>query len=168
MSVTHQEVLFRLEYRKGHLWWVNPPAKSRAKVGDRFGGKNPYGYIVGNVCCKRLQEHRLVWFYHHGVWPKIIIDHINGIKDDNRIENLREVNFSQNSQNKKSHKNSSSGYKGVSWCKQTQKWKSCIKVNNTRKTLGRYKTEKEAAIAYDIVANNNFGQYALLNFKENS
>lgn len=167
MVVTQEELLSRLQYREGHLWWVRPPKKARVKVGDRWGSVTIRGYVTGMVCQKRFQEHRLIWLYHYGVWPVGSIDHVNGIKHDNRIENLREATFSENAQNKKGKKNTTSKYKGVSWCKQTQKWRACIKVGPVRKTLGRYETEQEAAIAYDDCAKENFGQYALLNFKEN-
>jgi hypothetical protein len=63
------------------------------------------GYIVVNgICGKVFRAHRLVWFYHYGVWPDNLIDHINGIKTDNRIVNLRDVSNRVNGQNRKKAK----------------------------------------------------------------
>jgi hypothetical protein len=76
------------------------------------------------------------------------IDHINGIKDDNRIENLRWVTPSQNGRNKKKRMNCSSQYKGVYWNKSVNKWKACISINRIKKYLGLFNTELDAFNAW--------------------
>jgi hypothetical protein len=72
------------------------------------------------------------------------IDHINGIKYDNRLENLRWVLRSQNERNKKKRMNCSSQYMGVCWDKKYNNWKACIRINGIKKNLGCFATELEA------------------------
>ena len=96
---------------------------------------------------KRCKEHRLIWLYHHGVWPKDQIDHINGVKDDNRIENLRECTHQQNQFNRKSY-GKTSPYKGVHWCKRDKRWVAQYKYKSKQYYVGYYETEEEAAEAY--------------------
>ena len=115
------------------------------------------------------QLHRLLMEIHHPELrdnPKLMVDHINGDKLDNRKENLRLATNQQNQMNSKPHKNSTSKYKGVSWDKSRNKWIVLIKIGNKRKHIGRYQNEREAALAYDEVAKKIFGEYAHLNFGE--
>ena len=135
------------EYRDGHLWWVKPTSRN-VKVGQQFGTCHNRGYRAGRLKGKNYLEHRLIWLYHYGIWPKEQIDHINGVKDDNRIGNLRECTVQQNSFNRKSGKDSSSGYKGVSWHKQCKKWQVQYHYKGKDYYLGLYETEEEAAEAY--------------------
>jgi HNH endonuclease/AP2 domain len=106
---------------------------------------------------KRFPAHRLIWMYVYGRWP-LMIDHINGIKTDNRLCNLREVTAKQNAENKVIFKTKSglprSGYKGVHWCKQSNKWKASI--GHLKKTiyLGMFDDPKEAFLAYQQAAKN--------------
>ena len=129
------------------LYWVKPTA-NRVKQGDRFGHIHSSGHRRGVFLCDRYYEHKLVWLYHYGVWPKEL-DHINRIRDDNRIENLREVTRQQNNFNKCSYKNSSSKYKGVSWYKNNSKWKAQYVINSKTFHIGYFDDELEAAKAYD-------------------
>ena len=143
-----QEVLKEyLEYRDGHLWWVKSTYR-RVKIGQQFGSCHNSGYRRGKLKGKLHYEHRLIWLYHYGAWPKEYVDHINGIKNDNRIENLRECTVQQNQFNKKSLVGSTSIYKGVYWHKQRKKWVAGHKYKGKRYDLGRYETEAEAAEAY--------------------
>jgi len=118
-------------------------------IGDIAGGVTSYGYWSILIDYKHYQAHRLAWIYVNGMWPKDYIDHINGIKNDNRIINLREANKSQNGQNKKkAHKNTSTGLLGASFHKITGKYASQIKVNGKSKHLGLFKTPQDAHQAY--------------------
>lgn len=76
---------------------------------------------MGRACL----EHRLVWLMHHDEWPAEI-DHINGIRDDNRIENLRLVTRADNMRNSRRRKDNTSGVMGVSWHSATGKWRAYI------------------------------------------
>ena len=86
---------------------------------------------------------------YYGEHPKGDIDHINGIKDDNRIENLRDVSKSVNLQNRKqAPKHSSSGVLGVSWHEDCQKWRASIKIQGKKKYLGLFTSKEEAHQVY--------------------
>tara|TARA_B100000700_G_scaffold309090_1_gene387622 strand:- start:2169 stop:2759 length:591 start_codon:yes stop_codon:yes gene_type:complete len=92
-----------------------------------------------------------------------VIDHINHIGLDNRKDNLRFVTISQNNQNTRSAKNSSSQYKGVSWCKQGNKWRAQIEHKRKSIHLGYHTCEQEAALVYNKKAIELWGEHALLN-----
>lgn len=91
------------------------------------------------------------------------IDHINRLPWDNRKSNLREVNRSQNQQNRVSHKETVSKYKGVTWRIHENLWHSRIRFNGKLLHLGYFKTEKDAAIAYNKKASELYGDYAFQN-----
>jgi hypothetical protein len=97
---------------------------------------------------------------------KLEVDHINRSKTDNQVSNLRYVSHSQNMMNrrKQTRRVTSSQYKGVQWCKLRQRWKATIKLDGRRMHLGLYACEEEAALAYDLKAEEIFGEHALLNF----
>ena len=108
----------------------------------------------------RIAMHRLVMDF-----PKdMIVDHVNGDTQDNRKENLRVCTQTQNMFNRKSHKNSLTGYKGVSWHKVRKKWRVQISINGKPKTKGYFDCLLEAAKEYDRLAIVHFGEYARLNF----
>jgi hypothetical protein len=76
------------------------------------------------------------------------IDHKNLNKKDNRFINLRLATQNNQQHNRKKFKTNTSGYKGVSWCKRTQKWQTSIMVNNKRKHLGYYISPIRAFAVY--------------------
>jgi len=96
------------------------------------------GYADVWVNGRTLLAHRIIYAIAHGAMPAGQIDHINGNRMDNRIENLRDVSASENSHNSKRPKNNTSGFPGVSWNIQRQKWMAYICVNNRRIHLGLF------------------------------
>ncbi len=96
--------------------------------------------------------------------PNVCVDHINGNGLDNRRENLRFCNQSQNLSNVGKRSNNKSGYKGVTFESQTSKWRASITVNYRTKHLGRFNSPEEAAHAYDKAALELHGKFARLNF----
>jgi len=131
-------------------------------------GVSKQGYLMRWVDKKCYSEHALVFMYHHGHFADET-DHINGIKTDNRIENLREVSRSQNNANaKKRVRNGecSSSAKGVyfrsDW-KPNGKWVAQLVVNGKHHWLGGFNTEAEAALAYNNAAIEHYGDFAKLN-----
>ena len=122
---------------------------NRIKVGDVAGNLDQYGYRCIMVDRKSYMAHRLAWLYVFGVWPVDQIDHINCIKDDNRIINLREATQSQNMQNqRKPQKNGTSGFLGVTFFKRRGKWAAYIQVKNKKNNLGYFPTPELAHKAY--------------------
>lgn len=92
-----------------------------------------------------------------------LVDHINHNTLDNRKENLRVVSYAQNLYNMRTPKDNTSGYKGVSWDKATEKWIAYIRKHGILKYLGRFLKVEEAASAYNTAAEKFFGEYALIN-----
>ena len=96
----------------------------------------------------------------HGSFPEDMIDHINGSKGDNRIENLRQATRSQNLANQKINSVNTSGLKGVSWRKDRNKWHTQIRVSGKLKHLGYYIDKHEAHVAYCKAADKYHGEFA--------
>ena len=140
-----------LEYRDGHLYWIRPRAKC-VKVGQKFGCINKDGYVSGRLYSKTYDEHKLVWLYFTGEWVTMIVDHKNGIRNDNRIGNLRLVTRQQNRFNSKANAGTKSKYKGVTWYSNMKKWRARLTHNGKPIHLGYYECEVEAAKAYDNYA----------------
>lgn len=110
------KILYYFYEQNSKLYWKTRVANCRS-VGDRAGGYNGKGYLVVMLNDKGYQVHRILYqIYNNVVLDEYIqIDHINGIKDDNRKENLRIVTNSQNQCNKKVQKNNkSTGTKNIS------------------------------------------------------
>lgn len=145
------------DYRDGKLFWRNDRG-SNAKAGQRAGGQRITGYRAVFLCGKRYQEHRLIYLWHHGHMPKQI-DHINMDKSDNRIENLRPADSSQNQANTKSRSNSS-GYRGVRLVPETGRWAARIYKDYKEIRIGTFDTPEEASAAYQERAKELFGEFA--------
>ena len=133
---------------------------SSTHVGDIVGSDNGSGYLVICLKSRLYYAHRIAWLYVYGEMPCRNIDHINGNRADNRICNLRLVNQSQNVANSKLSKANTSGCKGVTWRKDTNKWAAGLMLNYKRISLGSFKTKEEAAEAYKKGAMQHFGEYA--------
>jgi hypothetical protein len=111
--------------------------------------KNIEGYRKGNLCkdkiCKSFSLHRIVaTAFITNSTLKAEVNHINGIRDDNRAENLEWCTKRENQCHSARNKNCSSKFIGVYFDKDRQKWSSGIQVNKKRKALGRFDTEEEA------------------------
>ena len=130
------------------------------EVGDVAGTINFYGYYQININGKIYKNHRLAWLYVYGEFPFKDLDHINRIKTDNRIKNLRLATHSQNLQNVGLRSDNKSGYKGVSWCKRKKKW--CVRMNfdNKYQHLGYFDDVHEAGKAY-IEASKQHHKYGI-------
>lgn len=127
----------KLRYKDGNLYWI--------KSGKIAGTPKGNGYLMLTFNYVKLICHRVIWEMHNGEIPAgFEIDHINGIRNDNRIENLRLVTRSINNKNKKMQSNNTSGFTGVVFVKSRGKWNARVKENGVQKSLGSYNTAIEA------------------------
>ena len=141
------------------IWKVKPNKKDPIGM---VAGCPTRGYVRIKVLGSSNGAHRLAWLYVHGNWPKDLIDHINGNGLDNRICNLREATNKQNSHNVKGPQiNGTSGYLGVWFDKDSNKWAARIQVDGKKKRLGKYKTPELAYEAY-IAAKRELHPFTML------
>lgn len=162
--ITQEEVMQYFTYLDGYLYW-KVSSGQRARPGDKIKCMSKNGYIVVQVNNRRYYVHRLIYLYHHGHFPAFI-DHVNGDRSDNRIENLRKASKRENNLNRIGNKCSTSEYKGVNYDKERGKFKVRIGNGGVAYNIGRFYDEINAAISYDIYAKLLFGEFANLNFKE--
>lgn len=121
----------------GVFVWKKVKVKNQIKKGSVAGYIDKKGYIRIQIDGKNYMAHKLAWLYEYGILPDMI-DHINQVKSDNRIENLRIANSSENAKNRKICSNNTSGCMGVTWCKSSNRWVSRITIDGKRINLGRY------------------------------
>jgi len=120
-------------------------ARLRRKGTTRLARADKRSYRTISIEKEMYQEHRLIWCWYYGVDPgSYEVDHINGNKKDNRIENLRLVDRKGNSRNHPMKKNNTSGHTGVSWVGRLNKWRAYINEDYKQVGLGYYDTLEEA------------------------
>lgn len=119
-------------------------ARFAAQPAFRLKGRD--GYLWGKLNGHRLTAHRVAWTLHHGAWPEGEIDHINGVRNDNRIENLRLVDAHTNCLNQRIRSDNKSGYHGVRE-NRAGRWEASITHRGKRRHIGTFETVEEAAQA---------------------
>jgi len=158
--MTKDELNELFEYKDGVLYWkVN---KSNVKKDSVAGNQRQDGYIDIGVNGKLVRAHRLIRLMHYGYMPEFL-DHINGVRNDNRIENLRVATRTQNQMNLKKRVDNSSGYTGVFWVKRMNRWFARIQVNYKSKHIGVFLSIEEAIAARKDAELKYFGEFARIN-----
>ena len=139
--------LFWLNRDTGDL--MNRLKRSSSASANAVAGwiDKPSGYRRIKINGVQYRMHRLVWLYHFGEWPVDEIDHINGERLDNRIDNLRVVTNQENCKNQKLPRNNKSGVTGVHFNKHHQKWQAQIKGDGKLKHLGSFANFEDAVAA---------------------
>ena len=137
--------MFDLNYATGELV-RKIAATTRWPVGSIAGGVDESGYVRLRVLGIKYKAHRVVWCKHYGEWPDGEIDHINGIKSDNRICNLRIATSQMQMQNRGTLKSNTSGYRGINKMSNGT-WRARIALFDVRHSLGCFKTYEEALAA---------------------
>jgi len=141
----------------GKLFWLERPiavyGKNATSWNTRYAGKEAFtsdngkGYRQGAVLNRLMLAHRVIWAIVHGEWPDGEIDHINGVRHDNRLCNLRSVSRSENMRNASRPNTNTSGAVGVVLRKDTGKWASQIEINGRNKSLGSFASFNDAYAA---------------------
>jgi hypothetical protein len=131
----------------------------KVNVNKIVGSLNHHGYMHISINKKVYQLHRLAWLYVYGEIPAEQIDHINGIRNDNRICNLRKANRHENCRNSGLRRDNNSGYKGVGWHKGCNKWQARCVIDGKRKHIGMYDSAELAAAAYQEYAKKSYGEF---------
>ncbi len=151
--VTRARLLELLIYNPfaGHFCWL--VGRRGTKAGKVAGYLRRNGYRSIGIDGRLYLVHRLAWLYVTGQWPVQQIDHINGLRHDNRWLNLRAASPVQNSRNAKRRSINKSGAKGVRWHKRSRKWNAEIRVNGRQISLGYFDTLSDAAAAYSKASN---------------
>lgn len=151
--------LLRYEPETGKLFWRERPREmfSDERCGKtwntRYAGKESFtanssdGYRSGSVLSKPYLAHRIIWAIVHDEWPPEQIDHINGNRMDNRIENLRAVSHAENAKNQRPTRNNAAGVMGVQWAKREKAWRARIWTDGANKHLGYFGCIGAAAMA---------------------
>ena len=134
----------------GRIFWKKKIAK-KIVVGTEAGTQRKDGYKIVTLFGQPYLVHRVIFAMRYG-YCKDEIDHINGDPSDNRLENIRAVNRSQQNMNRGVQSNNTSGHKGVYWAKKKSFWQARIKVEGKLISLGYFKDIEKAVEAYKIGA----------------
>lgn len=132
----------RYEPETGNLYWTKNIGRNSAL---ELCSQKPcgQGYKRIRYKSKTIPQHRIAFYMYYGYLPNII-DHIDGVRTNNKIENLREATNAQNIMNSRIPKNNKSGYKGVCWKKDRKKWYATIIKDNKQFYLGSFLDIKAA------------------------
>lgn len=159
---------FQYDAQTGLLTWrVRPRSHFRSDRGWRTANSQNAGKVVKSgssgdgyvrVCLdnKQYLAHRLAWLITHGEWPAGQIDHVNGKRSDNRLENLRDIPGEENQRNMRRFRSNTSGQVGVNFFKPANMWRAYINIEGKRSELGYFK-EFDEAVAARKCAERRFG-----------
>jgi hypothetical protein len=155
--ITKDYLRIRFDYKDGNLYWKE--TKGRAIEGKKAGSYAPSGYFNIQINRVKYRLHRMIFMWHHGFLPKEV-DHINGNKLDNRIENLRASTKSQNMRNSKIRKNNKSGFKNVLWRTQEKKWQVQLRAFGKTKHIGYFDDLELAGLVATMAREKYHGEFA--------
>lgn len=141
---SRDESLFGPGYHSAHTRCLQWNARCAGKVA---GGIDDNGYVRIRLAGKRVRAHQLAWLTVNGSWPDQI-DHIDGNRSNNSIDNLRLATYAQNSQNRARRRTNKSGFTGVYWDRETKKWRAEICHKGVDISLGRFIDKYAAYAAY--------------------
>jgi hypothetical protein len=173
ITAAYARAILEYDPQTGFIKWKPRPVERFATEGacktwnTRFAGKAAGALLKTGFKSIAVDEikymaHRLAWLVHYGEWAAQDIDHVNGCPSDNRVENLRLASVSQNQANSRRPCHNTSGYKGVSWHRQSRRWRAAIVVSKRQISLGLFTTAEAAHAAYAAAAAEHFGEFARL------
>lgn len=156
-SVERLHEQFHYDIESGQIRWK--AKRIGVSHGSIAGTVTPSGYITIMIDRQPVLAHRVAWKMHFGCEPVAMIDHIDGNKQNNRISNLRDVTHLQNGWNRSTRSWSGTGVKGVTFCKQTKKYRAVLRTGGKTICLGRYANIADARAAYLRAAEKAFGEF---------
>ena len=145
-------IMDRLSYdsRTGIFKWKSRAASHVPKGAKAGTLEKSSGYVRIKISGRKYRAHRLAWLIVYGSFPPDQLDHINGIRHDNRIINLRAVTHAENSRNRALDIRNKSGYTGITYNKENNKWLAKIGGTNKRVHLGNFENLEDAVEARRI------------------
>jgi hypothetical protein len=156
--LSYEEAIRIFEYRDGKLYWRIKP-RYQTCIGTEAGYVNKRGYRAVGWNKRLYRAHRIVFLMHYGYMPEQI-DHINGNRDDNRIENLREATASQNQWNRGANIKNATGHKNIKWVDRLKKFVVAIAIEKRSKHIGVYADLESALQAASAARSNLHGEFA--------
>lgn len=138
-------------------WRIRRGPKRAGSIATR---STSAGYIRVGLDCRTYYAHRVMWLMQTGEWPDKEIDHINGVRTDNRWANLRHATHAQNGRNRRRQRDNTSGFTGVYLHKPTKRWRARINVAGKRISLGYHDTPELAHAAYAGATKAHYGEFA--------
>jgi hypothetical protein len=160
MSLTQEEAHRLFEYRDGSLFWRERPKTScKPKEDAEAGTASGHGYRKIRRGKKTYYVHQLIFLMQHGYIPEVV-DHIDGNKSNNYVENLRASSKSLNACNSKLPSHNTSGTKGVIWLKRECKWVARVQINKKVIHLGTFDDIELASLVSDEARRLYHGEHA--------
>jgi hypothetical protein len=157
LSCSDLHEMFLYDKETGALFWRRPnPGCNNVRPGDKAGSVASTGHLDVYIRNVRCSVHRVVFCMNTGEWPKQQIDHINGIRDDNRMCNLRDCDQTLNQRNRFMSRNNTSGATGVHFLKCKNRWRATIYLGNKQKFIGTF-VEFDDAVNARKAAEMKFG-----------
>ncbi len=157
--ITQEYLKSILDYKPetGGFIWIEA---GKGRRNDRVPGYiSPDGYRMIKINYRLYTSSKLAWLYMTGFWPKCHVDHIDGIRDNDSFENLREATTEENNRNHNKRKLCSSKYKGVYFHKKSKKWLSTIWNGEKSIYLGSFNNELDAHEEYAKIAIKKHGEF---------
>lgn len=148
LSQSELKSLLSYDPDTGHFHWREREWPAHCVSWRLAGGVDASGYWNIKFNRRTYKAHRLAWLYVYGAWPEMELDHINRVRSDNRISNLREVTRAENMKKLSVFRNNKSGLRGVFYDKSRHRWRARVTRDGKQRYLGSYKTAELAEARY--------------------
>lgn len=159
-GLTAEHLRYLLSYDPSTGVFIRRVSPRTDRAGRPTGSINPTGgYHLIRLEGRSYMSHRLAWLYMTGEWPEEEIDHINGIRSDNRFENLRAVKARHNHSNRGLSSRNTSGHSGVAWNRANKNWRASFRQDGVRVEVGSFSDLQDAIAAYEDVVKQHRGEY---------